>query len=274
MVVFPNCKINIGLQVLSKRRDGYHNINTIFYPVPFTDVLEIVPQRNMKSGIAKFSSSGLLIPGRSENNLCIKAYNLLHQKHKLPSVKMHLHKIIPMGAGLGGGSSNAAFTLSLLNNLFSLKETNESLKKMAALLGSDCAFFLDNKPSIGSGRGTVLSKSDMNLKGKNLVILNPAVHISTAAAYANIKLTKNLIDYKLASKLPLSEWADIFTNDFETYAFKSYPIIKKIKEGLFLAGAEYACMSGSGSSVYAVSDTKLKLPEKIREFVIWEGILD
>lgn len=274
MVVFPNCKINIGLQVLSKRQDGYHNINTIFYPVPFCDVLEIVEDKRKKSGQVTFTSSGLVVPGNAHDNLCIKAYNLMHKKHHLPAIKMHLHKLIPMGAGLGGGSSDAAFTLRLLNELFCIGETKPSLKRFAATLGSDCAFFLENNPMLGSGKGNILKKLQIDLKGSHLVILHPKIHISTAAAYANIKLSGKAIDYSKASQIPLRNWEKVFMNDFEGFAFKSFPEILELKQNLYQAGASYASMSGSGSSVFALSEKKLNLPEKLKKLAVWEGILD
>ena len=232
MVAFPPCKINLGLNVLRKRDDGYHDIETCFYPIPWTDILEVIPSDKFE-----FTVSGNAIPG--DDNLCVKAYRLLNT----PPAKIHLHKIIPTGAGLGGGSSDAAWTLRLLNDVFQLKLSKDELKKYAAQIGSDCAFFIEDGPMIGTGRGEILRPAKVDLKGKFIVIVKPDVHVSTAEAYSGI--------VPKGSKLDLSDIRSL-RNDFEETIFKKYPAIESIKKSLYQAGATYASMSGSGSAVYGI----------------------
>lgn len=232
MIAFPPCKINLGLNILRKRADGFHDIETCFYPVPWTDILEVIP-----SGKFEFTTSGNPIPGGE--NLCVKAYDLL----KPPPAKIHLHKIIPAGAGLGGGSSDAAWTLRLLNDVFDLKYSKEKLRSLAAQLGSDCAFFIDDGPMIGTGRGEVLTPANISLKGMFIVIIKPDIHVSTAEAYAGIVPKE--------SKLDIENIQDL-RNDFEPSIFKKYPLLASIKATLYEAGASYASMSGSGSSVFGL----------------------
>jgi 4-diphosphocytidyl-2-C-methyl-D-erythritol kinase len=244
MVAFPPCKINLGLNIIRRRPDGYHDIETCFYPVPWTDILEVIPSDKFE-----FTTSGMAIPG--DDNLCVKAYQLL----KAPPAKIHLHKIIPTGAGLGGGSSDAAWTLRLLNDVFDLKHSKEKLKEYAATLGSDCSFFIDDIPMIGKGRGEVLSPSTISLKGKFIVIITPDVHVSTADAYAGIIPGGRKVEWE---GVMLEE----LKNDFEETIFKKFPEIRSIKEELYKAGAEYASMSGSGSSVYGIFPKKPSLEKK------------
>src|SRR5215216_753747 len=212
MVSFPPCKINLGLQILSKRADGYHTLSTCFYPVPWTYILEIIPSNSMA-----FSSTGLPIPGN--DNLCIQAYQLLKKDFDLSPVKIHLHKIIPIGAGLGGGSSDAAYTLRIINGLFKLGLTSAKLSEYASKLGSDCAFLIEDKPMLGSERGEILSKTSVDLKGKILIIIKPDIHISTAEAYAGVtpQASPQTLDEALATNL--SEWKTALKNDFEKTVF-------------------------------------------------------
>jgi 4-diphosphocytidyl-2-C-methyl-D-erythritol kinase len=239
VVAFPPCKINLGLNVVRKRDDGYHDIETCSYPVPWTDILEIIPSDKFE-----FTTSGNPIPG--DGNLCVRAYQLL----KTPPVKIHLHKIIPAGAGLGGGSSDAAWTLRLLNEIFDLKLSKEQLQQHAATLGSDCPFFIDDGPMIGKGRGEVLTKTNLSLSGKFIVIIKPAVHVSTAEAYSGIAPGERNTDWENVR-------LDDLKNDFETTIFKKYPLIRSIKEKLYNAGSIYASMSGSGSAVYGIFSEKV-----------------
>jgi 4-diphosphocytidyl-2-C-methyl-D-erythritol kinase len=247
MVAFPHCKINLGLNILRKRSDGYHDIETCFYPIPWTDILEIIPSEEFS-----FSLSGNAIPGETHDNLCVKAYRMMQAVYSLPPVKMHLHKIIPTGAGLGGGSSDAAWTLRLLNDLFKLNLSKEVLKEYAARLGSDCAFFIDDIPMIGSGRGEVLTPVKISLKGKHLVIVKPDVHVSTAQAYAGVAPTESQKSITEVLGMPVETWKAHLTNDFETSIIEKIPLIGIIKERLYRHGAVYASMSGSGSSVYGI----------------------
>ena len=267
MVVFPHCKINLGLHVISKRDDGYHNIETCFYPVPWRDVLEII-----KSNQFSFSQSGLKIPGNAGENLCVKAYQLLQKDFNLTPVQIHLHKVIPTGAGLGGGSSDAAFTLRALNYIFNLNLSQTALKSYAAQLGSDCTFFIDDKPMLASGRGEILSETLLSLKDKYLVIIKPEIHVSTAEAYAGVKPKQPAQSiFKIISE-PILFWKDSLSNDFEESVFKKHAVIKETKEKLYQYGASYASMSGSGAAVFGVFDSPVDL-KNLFEGVYWGGEL-
>lgn len=269
MVSFPPCKINLGLNIISKRPDGYHNILTCFYPVPWHDVLEIVPGKNFS-----FSMSGNPVPGAAKNNLCVKAYETLKKDFDLTPVSIHLHKIIPVGAGLGGGSSDAAYTLQILNQLFELALSHEALKEYAARLGSDCAFFIEDKPMLGSERGEVLSDVSLTLKGKYLVIMKPEVHISTAEAYANTSPRLPKIELrKILEKHSIREWKELLKNDFEDSLFKQFPIMEAIQQKLYALGADYASMSGSGSSVFGIFENSVDLKQDFDSLIYWSGYL-
>ena len=251
MVVFPNCKINIGLNILSKREDGYHNLQTVFYPVAIKDGLEIIDYDGEEA--VRFTSSGIHVPGKAENNLCIKAYHLLKKDFPLlPHVQMHLHKTIPMGAGLGGGSADAAFALQLLNKKFCLNITKEEMLKYALQLGSDCPFFIINKPCFATGRGEVLQHVELDLSSYKIFIINPGIHISTSLAFSQINIGENKADIKKLTASPVEKWKNVITNDFEEAVFATYPEIENIKNELYNQGALYASMSGSGSTVYAI----------------------
>ena len=247
MVSFPPCKINLGLQILSKRADGYHNISTCFYPLPWTDILEVLP-----SDALTFAQTGIVIPGTPEENICLTAYELLKRDFSLPVVRIHLHKIIPVGAGLGGGSSDGAHMLRLLNSLFALHQTEECLMRYASQLGSDCAFFVQDRPMIGKGRGEMLEPADLNLRGYYLRLFNSGIHISTAQAYAHIVPQIPSVKLDQVIQNPASGWKETLKNDFEDSVFQRYPLIQQIKTELYTSGAIYASMSGSGSSVFGI----------------------
>ncbi len=247
MVTFPPCKINLGLQVLSKQPDGYHTISTCFYPLPWTDVLEILPSDSMA-----FTQTGIVIPGRPEDNLCMKAYHLVKQNFNLAPVQIHLHKIIPAGAGLGGGSSDGAHTVRLLNIIFSLGLLQEQLMQYASRLGSDCSFFIQDGPMTGKGRGNILEPVPVTLRGFYLRLFKPEIHISTAEAYANVDPQLASTDLQKIIEKPVHLWKDELRNDFEAYVFKKFPLIQQLKNELYEAGAVYASMSGSGSSVFGI----------------------
>lgn len=250
MILFPNAKINIGLNVVSKRSDGYHNLETIFYPISWSDSLEIV-----KSDEQKFSCSGIEIPG--QGNLCQKAYQLLHSEFNLPNVHIHLHKNIPIGAGLGGGSSDAAFTLLGLNDLFDLQLSKSQLKSFASKLGADCPFFIENKTCLASGIGDQLTTIELDLSNCFLLVVTPNIHVSTADAYSSlVPMPSNAVLTDLIA-YPMSEWK--MKNDFEKGVFDQYPKIKSIKEKMIQNGALYASMSGSGSSVFGFFSEKPSL---------------
>jgi 4-diphosphocytidyl-2-C-methyl-D-erythritol kinase len=268
MVFFPHCKINLGLQIISKREDGYHNIETCFYPVPWRDALEVI-----KSDQFQFTQSGTSIPGREEDNLCIKAYQLLKKDFDLQPIKLHLHKVIPTGAGLGGGSSDAAFTLRALSAVFNLNLSTVELANYAAMLGSDCSFFVSDKPMLGSGRGEILSETSINLKGKYLILVKPDIHVSTAEAYAGIIPKQPVQSIKEVLELPVAEWKEKLKNDFEESVFKKHPQIETIKKELYSQGALFASMSGSGACVFGIFESPLDLKNKFSG-VYWAGKLN
>ena len=264
MVTFPNCKINLGLHVLEKRSDGYHNIETVFYPVQLKDALEIIQKGS--PGI-EFSLSGLTVEGGPDDNLCIKAYHLIKNDYPdLPAGHIHLHKAIPVGAGLGGGSSDGAYMLMLLNKKFNLGLSEKQLINYALQLGSDCPFFIINKPVIATGRGEILEPLTVNLSAYKLFIVHPEIHIHTSRVYEHIKPSHPTISIKEIIQQPLESWKENLTNDFEQSVFSNYPEIKIIKDELYNAGAIYASMSGSGSTVYGIFEktitSVLNLPKK------------
>ncbi len=269
MVVFPHCKINLGLHVISKREDGYHTIETCFYPVPWTDILEIIPSKEFS-----FTCSGLVVPGNEEDNLCIKAYHLLQTEFNLAPVKIHLHKVLPMGAGLGGGSSDAAFTLRLLNTIFDLKLKADRLRGFASQLGSDCSFFIEDKPMLGSGRGEQLTEFTVSLKGYYLVLVKPEIHVSTAEAYAGVTPKAPYQTIKEILTRPVGEWKDHLLNDFEKSVFAKYPAIGAIKKELYNNGALYASMSGSGSSVFGIFRSEANLSSQFKGMQYWADYLN
>lgn len=267
MICFPNCKINLGLKVKGKRPDGYHNIETVFYPVNLTDVLEIIPAQD---GIFNFNITGIEIPGDITENLCVKAYNLLAKEYKIPSVKIHLHKNIPIDAGLGGGSSDAAFTLILLDKIFSLNLTKNKLIEMSSQLGSDCAFFIENKPCFAYEKGNIMEIINLDLKNYKFIIIKPNINISTSEAYKNVFFDDNTESLKIQINKPVETWRDNIFNDFEKYIFKSYPEIKKIKEFFYQKGALYSSMSGSGSAVYGIFKDDVNIENPFQEYFFKE----
>ncbi|MEO6882835.1 MAG: 4-(cytidine 5'-diphospho)-2-C-methyl-D-erythritol kinase [Bacteroidia bacterium] len=264
MIVFPNAKINIGLNIVEKRSDGFHNIESVFYPIGLCDVLEVV-ENTTEEGHSKiiFSTSGISIPGSMENNLCIKAFQLLDEKYNLPSVKVHLHKIIPIGAGLGGGSSDAVFLMNALNELFELKNSTSDLQKYATQLGSDCSFFVKNKPVFVQEKGDVHEDSFLDMSNYFLVLICPKIHINTSLAYSETIPKKSFTVLKSEIRKPILEWKNNIHNDFEISVFKKHPEIKIIKEKLYELGASFASMSGSGSSVYGIFEQKIVLQKNI-----------
>ena len=233
--------------MVSKRPDGYHNLETVFYPIQLSDALEMVESKE-----EVLTTSGIFVDSQPEDNLVMKALHLLKKDFDLLHVQFHLHKNIPFGAGLGGGSSDAAFTLKMLNDYFSLRLNNEELKSYASQLGADCPFFIDNKPSFATGTGEQLQPIEFDLSNYKIVILKPAFSVSTSEAYKNI--TPQIPDFNLAdlNRLPIEEWKNTVINDFEKSVFPIYPEIKTLKEMLYKLGAVYASMSGSGSAVFGI----------------------
>ena len=260
MLTFPNAKINLGLNITEKRPDGYHNLETIFYPVPIEDALEI-NILNEGNGKFRLHQAGLEIEGEAESNLVVKAYKLLDDRFNLPPVDIHLFKHIPSGAGLGGGSSDAAFMLKLLNDHFQLELSEEQLEVYAATLGADCAFFIKNKPTYAEGIGNLFSPIELSLSGYQIMIVKPNVFVSTREAFSNIHPHRPEYPVKEAILRPVAEWKDILINDFEASVFPQHPVIGEIKRELYHQGAIYASMSGSGSSVFGLFAPGFVLPE-------------
>lgn len=250
MVLFPNCKINLGLNIIRKREDGYHDLETVFYPIALKDALEAI--RTGEQGI-RFSSSGLAVAGNPDDNLCVKAYRLLQQDFpEMGGIEMHLHKQIPMGAGLGGGSADGAFALLLLNRLFTLELSEEQLIRYALQLGSDCPFFILNKACLATGRGEKMQPVALDLSGYRFVLINPCIHVSTAQAFGGIQPQTPAKSIAEIIQLPISQWKELLVNDFEKNVATLYPEIAAIKEELYAQGALYASMTGSGSTVYGL----------------------
>ncbi len=248
MIVFPNAKINIGLNIVEKRDDGFHNIESVFYPVfDVFDVLEIIESKDLK-----FTSTGIAIPGDVSSNLCLKAYNILKKDFNIPFVKIHLHKVIPIGAGLGGGSSDAAFTLKALNDMFKLNLNKEQLIIYSRQLGSDCAFFIENKPVYAFNKGDDFDEFDLSLSNYDIVIECPNIHIGTDEAYSGVspKMSKRNIKESLSDRI--ETWEENVKNDFEYSVFPLHPSIKKLKEKMYNDGAIFASMTGSGSAVFGL----------------------
>lgn len=245
MVTFPNCKINIGLHILQKRNDGFHNLETFFYPVPLHDVLEITESNKLS-----FHTTGIKIP-QSGSNICERAYLLIKEDFPhVPPVKIHLHKVIPIGAGLGGGSSDGAFMLRLLNDTFDLNISTEKLLEYALRLGSDCPIFILNRPAFAQGRGEILAPTTLSLSGYFLIIINPGIHINTKSLFQLITPGSPHMSIQKMIDKPMEEWKNGLTNDFEAPVFKMYPLIEKLRNLLYDKGATYAAMSGTGSSVF------------------------
>ncbi len=262
MVTFPNAKINLGLHVFNKLETGFHNLETVFYPVDLCDILEIIPSEDSKFS---FHSSGLAIPGDEKQNLCIRAYDLLKADFDIPPINLHLHKVIPMGAGLGGGSSDGVFTLMMLNDLFHLGLSDKQLYDYAGQLGSDCSFFLINRPCFAYGRGDQFKPFNPNLSLYQILIVVPSVHVNTAGAFTLIdeqrplqQTVKNFIDVHTSCNLMKSmekdpeTWSGLVKNDFEIPVFAAHPVLAEIKQQLYDSGAVYAAMSGSGSALFGI----------------------
>ena len=260
MITFPNAKINLGLNIVEKRPDGYHNLETIFYPIPLQDALEITPWEGGERKY-KLAQSGIQIAGDDEHNLVVKAYKLLDSLYNLPPIEINLLKHIPSGAGLGGGSADAAFMLCMLNQHFQLNIPNEQLEVYAAQLGADCAFFVENKPTFAEGIGNIFSPIELSLKGYKLLLVKPDIFVSTRDAFAQIKPKRPTISLKEVAKMPIEAWKTYMVNDFEESVFPQFPAIADIKAKLYDMGAIYASMSGSGSSVFALFKGDATLPK-------------
>lgn len=272
MVVFPNAKINLGLNIIQRRNDGYHNILSVFYPVGLCDILEFIVAENSQNDI--FTFSGLEIQGSTEQNICLKALKLIREVYSVPPLKVHLHKIIPMGAGLGGGSSDGSFLLKALNTHFEIGLSDTLLKELALELGSDCPFFIENIPVSISGRGEVMKEVNLNLKGKFIIVVFSEAHISSAKAYQNILVNHPpRVPLEIVTEMNTSKWKNHLTNDFEAYAFQVFPQLAKYKEALYGAGAVFSAMTGSGSAVYGIFDSKPVELSTLKGLKYWSGTL-
>lgn len=269
MIVFPNCKINLGLHITRKRPDGYHDLETVFYPLPLRDAIEVITSPVSAQGFTlhpgpnsvELFLTGLPVQGSPDHNLCAKAWHLLKKDFpQLPPIQMHLHKAIPMGAGLGGGSADAAFTLQLLNNKFRLGLTNEQLLDYALQLGSDCPFFIINKPCIATGRGELMQTILLDLSAWSFLLVYPAVHINTGWAFSQITPAPPQQPLSEIIQQPVDTWKHTLINDFEAPVCQHHPALQNIKDTLYAAGAIYASMTGSGSSFYGIFP-KEKAPE-------------
>ena len=260
MITFPNAKINLGLNIVERRSDGYHNLETVFYPIALTDVLEIVPARGGESTLTTYGNP---VDCPVEKNLVMKALRLMQQHYNVPEVDIYLYKHIPDGAGLGGGSSDASSTMLMLNDMFDLNARKEQLAQLAATLGADCPFFVYNKPMMATGIGDVLSPIDVDLKGKFLYLVKPAVSVPTRVAYSRVTpvLSTSCLGDDLAQDVGL--WSGVVKNDFEPSVFAAFPQLGAIKKTIEASGARYASMSGSGSSIFGVFDD-VNMAEKIK----------
>ncbi len=274
MITFPNAKINIGLNIIEKRPDNFHNIESVFYPIQLTDAVEVIENKEKNAATVEFTSSGISVPGNSNDNLCCKAYYLIHADYPLPPVKIHLHKHIPIGAGLGGGSADAAFFIKLIKDLFDLNISWGEMHHYARLLGSDCSFFISNKPSFAEGKGDEYEPIQLNLSGYHIVLVYPNIAVNTARAYAGCipsQPSRSLEDD--IQNLPIEQWKDLVKNDFEKSVFTMHPELKAIKEKLYNMGASYASMSGSGSTIYGIFKNQTDLKHIFQEAFVWEGKL-
>lgn len=250
MLTFPNCKINLGLYITARREDGFHNLETIFYPVYLRDALEIIPAKNVET----MHLSGKVVAGDSKDNLVWKAYKLLQAQFPtiIPQLDIYLHKAIPMGAGLGGGSADGAFMLRLLNKEFNLRLTDHYLAELALTLGSDCPFFIYNTPQFAAGRGEQMSPIAIDLSGFSIQLICPRVHVSTAQAFKMITPRHAPFNLKELPQVPVKDWKHTISNDFEAPIFLQHPVLESIKQQLYTGGAVYASMSGSGSAIYGI----------------------
>jgi len=274
MILFPTAKINIGLHITEKRADGFHNIETLFYPVPFCDALEFVKSDN-KNTSDSLVVTGIELIGNPDDNLIIKAIKKLRARKEFPILKIHLHKVIPPGAGLGGGSSDAAFILKGINHFFGLGIGNDELKEIALDIGSDCPFFIDAVPAYASGRGEILKPLKSEPLSKHyLVLVNPEKNINTKAAYANCRPAPAQVSLnEIFNNVPITQWKNTIKNDFDEYAFGEEPLIAKLITEMYLSGTVFSLMSGSGSAVYGIFKNKPQLSELLKKHLIWEGVM-
>lgn len=254
MLQFSNAKINLGLYVTEKRSDGFHNIETLFYPIQWKDVVELVPAPQLN--ITVYNNE---IPGEALENLCCHAWKILNKAFDIPPVHIHLLKNLPIGAGLGGGSSNATFTLIALNNLFKLELSDLQLEAFASELGSDCPFFVKNKAVLAKARGNEFESIELSLKEYQIALIWPDIHVATGWAYGQLNPQSPTSSIKEIIQKPVKEWRDHLNNDFEKVVYTKYPQIERIKEFLYEQGAIFSLMSGSGSTVFGIFEKNIAL---------------
>jgi 4-diphosphocytidyl-2-C-methyl-D-erythritol kinase len=267
MLAFANAKINLGLNITAKRDDGYHNLETVFYSIKLYDVIELIDAEETACVI-----KGIEIPGNAADNICLKAFKTLQSDFNLPNQQLILLKNIPVGAGLGGGSADAAFLIKLVNEKFNLGLSVGQMQDYARVLGADCAYFIENKPTLAFGKGDEFEAVDIDLSRYFMVLVKPAIHVSTADAYAKVQVKQPKASLKEVINLPLSDWKANMVNDFEPSVFEKYPEIDEIKTQLYAAGATFALMSGSGSSVFAIFEQEVKLPELEKDHLVFYGV--
>jgi 4-diphosphocytidyl-2-C-methyl-D-erythritol kinase len=273
MITFPNAKINLGLYITEKRSDGFHNIETVFLPVPkLCDILEIIQKTDQNEDIS-FTQTGIKIDGDRNSNLCVKAYNLISQRVKLPKVAIHLHKQIPLGAGLGGGSADGTFALKILNQLAEKPLHSNIIAELALVLGSDCPFFLHNTTCFASGQGEIIEPLDLKLIGYHILLVTPGIHVDTGKAYINSNPQPAPFNLRLVETTPIEKWKNLVSNDFEKIVFTQHPQVENIKDELYSMGALYASMSGSGSTVYGLFKNKPIVGEIFEEMFTHLSVL-
>lgn len=272
MIIRANAKINLGLHITAKRPDGYHDLETVFYPVGWTDLLELLPDAEGGPGV-RLSTSGIAIPGEASENICVKAYELIARDYPLPGVQLHLHKRIPTGAGLGGGSSDAAFFIRALNELLDLGLAWGELHHYARQLGADCSFFITNRPVIAEGKGDQYERIALDLSAYHIAIIHPGVHVSTAEAYRGVTpaIPAQPLE-QLITDTPVEQWKDVIVNDFEKTVFAAHPVIAELKQEMYDRGAVYAAMSGSGSAVFGIFRESIDLGS-VKTYASWQGPL-
>lgn len=284
MLVHPNIKINLGLSITGKRPDGFHNIESIFYPVNWRESIEVVDRAEdldlegishsvSEVGKVRFISYGDSIPGDPNHNLCIKVFQLLEEWFNLPAVDIHLLKKIPTGAGLGGGSADAAFTLKALKQYFELRISDVEAQELLAKVGSDCPFFWKNNPAFVFGRGEKMHPIDLDLSGWKILLINPGIHISTKEAYAGVRPKDPLFDLQLLPSVEVEGWKDVVKNDFEESIFPNHPKVAKLKDWMYESGAVYASMTGSGSTVFGLFQELPGLSDAFNNYDHWSGEL-
>lgn len=272
MICFPNAKINLGLNIVSKRSDGYHNLETVFYPLMIKDALEIIENKSLDKDV--LIQSGIQVDGSADDNLVMKALRLMRTRYDFPHVDVHLLKNIPFGAGLGGGSADASFMLKLLNTTFNLGASDEELAGLAVQLGADCPFFIYNCPMFASGIGEVFENIDLSLAGYCWMLIKPDVYVSTKDAFSLVKPVQPTLSLQEIIKRPIQEWKDIMHNDFEASVFAKFPEIGVIKEQLYEQGAIYASMSGSGSSVFGIFKEECPNLQVFDDYIVYNGLFE